>query len=67
MPEEKLSEEEYRTMFRLLYRHALTEMDQFDDFKFDTQFGKIFVSISMKSGGYDDAFTDVSHLIKREP
>ncbi len=54
-------------MFRLLYRHALTEMDQFDNFKFDTQYGKIFVSISMSSQGYDDAFTDVTHLLKSEP
>ncbi len=52
-------------MFRLLYRHALTEMDQFDNFKFDTKYGKIFVSISMSAQRHDEAFTDVSHLLKK--
>jgi hypothetical protein len=60
---DKLSEEEFRQMFRLLRRYASTEMDQWDRFKFDTQWGRVFVSISVSGGGYEEAYTDVSDFI----
>ena len=50
-------------MFRLLHRYASTELDQFEDFKFDTKFGKVFVSISRSAQGHDEAFTDINHLL----
>jgi hypothetical protein len=62
-PESKLSDEECREMFRLLHRYASTELDQFEDFKFDTKFGKVFVSISRSAQGHDEAFTDINHLL----
>jgi len=65
-PDEKLSDDECRQMFRLLHRYASTEMDQWDLFKFDTKYGKVFVSISLSSGGSEEGFTDVSHLIRPE-
>lgn len=64
--EDKLSDDEFRQMFRLLHRYASTEMDQWDNFKFDYNYGKVFVSISLSAGGHEDAFVDVSHLVRPE-
>lgn len=66
--EKRLSGEEIRQMFRLLYRYASTDMDQWDLFKFDSNFGdKVFVSISLSPApGHADNYTDVSHLLRSE-
>ena len=61
--ESKLSDAEYQHMFRLLHRYASTELDQFEDFKFDTRFGKVFISISRSAQGHDEAFSDINHLL----
>jgi hypothetical protein len=60
----KLTDEEYKQMVRLLYRFANTELDQFENAKFDTKHGPVFFSISRSSGGYDDAFHDITAVIK---
>ena len=60
---DKLSEEEFRQMLRLLRRYASIEMDQWDLFKFDIQSGRVFVSISLSAGGHEEAYTDVSSFI----
>ncbi|MBS0659427.1 MAG: hypothetical protein JSR82_14395 [Verrucomicrobia bacterium] len=61
-----MSDSEIRTMFLLLRRYAVTEMDQWDLFKFDANDRKVFISISLSSQGQDSAFTDVSHLLESE-
>ena len=62
--EAKLTDEEHKLMVRLLYRFANTELDQFENAKFETKFGPVFFSISRSSGGYDDAFHDITDVIK---
>lgn len=64
--ESKLTDEEHKQMVRLLYRFANTELDQFENAKFNTKFGPVFFSISRSSGGRDDAFHDITHLIKSD-
>ena len=64
--EHKLSDDEFRQMFRLLHRYASTEMDQWGNFKFDYEYGTVFVSISVSAGGHEDAFVDLSHLVRPE-
>jgi len=62
--ETKLTDEEHKLMVKLLYRFANTELDQFENAKFDTKFGPVFFSISRSSGGHDDAFHDITDVIK---
>jgi hypothetical protein len=64
--ETKLTDEEHKQMVRLLYRFANTELDQFENVKFDTKFGPVFFTISRSSGGCDDAFHDITNVITGE-
>lgn len=64
--EQKLTDEEFRQMAKLLYRYAEYELDQFDHFKFDTSYGKVFITISRKSGGYDNSFDDLINIARGE-
>ena len=64
--EAKLTDEEHMLMVRLIYRFANTEMDQFENAKFDTKYGPVFFSISRSSGGCDEAFHDVTAVIKQD-
>lgn len=64
--EEKMSREEFVQMLTLLKRYAIIEMDQWELWKFDTTFSKIYVNISMipSHEGTEDAYTDLNHLLK---
>ncbi len=62
--ETKLTDDEIRQMMTLLCRFANSDLDQFERVKFDTKYGKIFISISRSSGGSDEAFHDITHLIE---
>ena len=64
--EEKMSNEEFLQMLSPLKRYACTEMDQWDLWKFDTSFSKIYINISMipSHEGTEDAYTDLGHLLK---
>ena len=62
----KLTDEEHKQMVRLLYRFANTELDQFENVKFAVEHGDVFISISRSSGGFDDAFRDITHAITRD-
>lgn len=61
--QQKLTDQEFRTMFTLLHRYVRTEMDQWELWKFDTTYGKIYIEVSMESSGADEAYIDVTHLI----
>lgn len=60
---QRLTDQEFRTLFTLLYRYVMTEMDQFELWKFDTVYGKIYVDMGMVSSGADEHYIDVTHLI----
>ncbi len=62
---EKLSDEEYRLMFQLLHRHSETEMDQWDLWKFESKFGKVYISLSRAPdpGASEDNWIDVTHML----
>ena len=61
--ESKLTDEEHRQMVKFLYRYANTELDQFENVKFDTKHGRVYISISRSSDGYDNAFDDITDVI----
>lgn len=62
--EDKMSKEEFVQMLKLMKRYAETEMDQFELWKFDIDFAKIFVTISMvpQHEGTEGAYTDLNQL-----
>jgi len=53
-------------MLTLLNRYVITEMDQWELWKFETGYGKIYIEISMEPSGADEAYIDVTHLIDQE-
>ena len=60
----KLKDDEYKLMFQLLLRHSETEMDQWDQWKFESKFGRVYVTVSRSPNGEDDAWDDVTHILK---
>ena len=54
---EKLTDEEMIQMFKLVKRYVETEMDQFENWKFDSKYGKVYLSIAISvSKEAEDAF-----------
>jgi hypothetical protein len=43
-----MSPEDVEQLARLLYRYAETELDQFDNWRLDTELGPVYVSMSME-------------------
>lgn len=65
--EKKLSDDEMNQMFKLIKRYTEIEMDQWDLWKFDTKFGKVFMSITRSvPKSEEDAYFDISHLLKND-
>ena len=62
--ETKLTDAEHKKMIGLLYRFSVHELDQFENAKFDTPLGPIFISISRSANGCDDAFRDITQVVK---
>ena len=61
----KLTDEELDTMFQLVKRYTTTEMDQWDLWKFDTTFGKVYFSLTREVPDSEkEAYTDINHLVK---
>ena len=58
-----MTDQEFSQMVTLLSKFANTEMDQFEGWKFNSEFGKIYVSISMYAEGDCSAYTDVTSAI----
>jgi hypothetical protein len=56
-----MSPEDAEQLARLLYRYAETELDQFDNWRLDTEFGPVYVSMNMEllPGWSDRAFDPV--------
>lgn len=63
-----MSKEEFIQMIQLLKRYASTEMDQWELWKFDTEFSKIYINMSMipSHEGTEAAYTDLSHVLEED-
>ncbi|KZN39331.1 hypothetical protein N480_00450 [Pseudoalteromonas luteoviolacea S2607] len=61
----KMTDEEFSQMITLLSRFIDTEMDQFESWKFESEYGVIYVNISMYAAGDSSAYTDVTKAIKK--
>ena len=61
----KLTNDEYATLFRLLKRHAETEMDQFDLWKLESRYGDVFISVSREAFGSPESYSDISTYLAR--
>ena len=52
-------------MFQLIKLYTETEMDQWDKWKFNDNFGKVYISFTRGVPNSEkDAYTDISHLIE---
>lgn len=60
---DKLTEEEFTAMLSLIKRYTETEMDQWQAWKFDTDFGNVFIEVTRDQRGSTDTYTDVSDLL----
>ena len=61
---EKLTDLEFQQMLQLLNSYMITEMDQWDAFKFNSEFGDMFIYLSMKPTA--DKHVDITKIIKEE-
>ncbi len=48
---DKLTDADFKKMIQLLHRHSETEMDQWDQWKFDSKYGIIYITISRQPDG----------------
>ncbi len=60
---EKLSDAEFRKMIQLLHRYSETEMDQWDLWKFESKYGRVYISLSRSPDGEDEVWNDVTDLL----
>ena len=67
MSDEELSEQEFTQMIHLMDRYVRTQMDQWEQWKFDTPQSTIFVNISMRPlfEGTEDSFDDLNHILDK--
>jgi hypothetical protein len=58
----RLSDDEWKQLMRLLGRYANSEMDQFDHWRFPTNFGQLFVDLRMlpSPGVNESTYVDMS-------
>ncbi|MCF2858400.1 hypothetical protein L1286_13005 [Pseudoalteromonas sp. SMS1] len=61
----KMTNEEFSQMVTLLSKFANTDMDQFENWKFECEFGEVFVSLSLDVQGDKSVYTDVTRAIKK--
>ncbi|KZN61961.1 hypothetical protein N473_20680 [Pseudoalteromonas luteoviolacea CPMOR-1] len=60
----KMTDEEFCQMITLLSKFANTEMDQFELWKFKSDFGEVLVSMSLNTSEDSSSYADVSEAIK---
>ena len=58
----KLTENELKKMFSLIKRFSETEMDQWELFQFDSQYGKVYLEILRSIASSEENYIDVTHL-----
>ena len=61
-----MNEEDIKTMFKLMKEYSEEEMDQWDSWKFNSKYGKVYISFDRKSNGYEDSYNDISELLEQE-
>ncbi len=52
-------------MIKLLNRYVSTEMDQWELWSLDTAFSKVFIHISMKPDGPEEAYSNLNKFIEQ--
>ena len=61
----KLTDQEFKQLLNLVKRYTETEMDQFDHWKFQTKYGKVYVEISREiSSEIESWFTEMDNLLE---
>ena len=60
----KLSKEEFAFMVKLLRRFASSDMDQFENWMMDTEYGKVYISISREISENEDMYLDIDSFVE---
>ncbi|KZN43445.1 hypothetical protein N483_09115 [Pseudoalteromonas luteoviolacea NCIMB 1944] len=60
-----MTDEEFSKMISLLAKFANTEMDQFAVWKFKSEFGDVFINISLHAHFDNSMYNDVTNAIKK--
>jgi hypothetical protein len=50
-------------MLAFLKRFSTTEMDQFEHWKTETEFGKVYIELARVPSGSEEAYVDLNHLL----
>ncbi len=60
-----LTDDEFALLVRLLRRYVATDMDQFENWKFEGPHSTVYVEIGFNPGrqGTEDSYADLSHLL----
>ncbi|MDD7984262.1 hypothetical protein PQO01_04790 [Lentisphaera marina] len=53
-------------MFQLMKEYSETEMDQWDQWKFDTKFGEVYIDFSRGVSTGEGGYEDISHFMNTE-
>lgn len=61
---QKLNKSEFKTMIALLHRFASEDMDQFDNWSFNTQHGPVYIELSRKPSGPESAYDDLNRYVR---
>lgn len=60
---DKLSKGEFSAMLAFLKRFSTTEMDQFEHWKIETEFGKVYIELARVPSGSEEAYVDLNYLL----
>ena len=60
----ELSHEDFKSMVRLLHRYVNNHMDQWEAWRLPSDFGEIYVHITMKPEGPVSAYEDLKELVE---
>ena len=60
---EKLSDSEFHQMISLLHRYMSVDMDQFENWSFDTEYGPVYAELTRIPSGSSSAYDNLNHIV----
>ncbi len=59
---EKLSNSEFYQMIFLLHRYMSADMDQFENWSFDTEYGPVYAELTRVPSGPPSGYDNLNHI-----
>ncbi len=60
---EKLSDSEFNQMISLLHRYMSVDMDQFENWSFNTEHGPVYAELTRTPSGSTSAYDNLNHIV----